>query len=174
MEGGEYAFGEGATDALDLLQVLGRRPGHAGGGSEGVQQGALARRANALDLVQRIAPQVGGPAGPVASDGTRGSFIAGAGSEVAITIPATATGGTIDGVPYHVRGQPIRATFDAAFDPRAYVEQNFPDDAGAILKAAVPSLKGGWKIDPISVSGGSISILGDTLTGDAAMADRQR
>ncbi|MEN9733273.1 MAG: hypothetical protein RLZ45_1268, partial [Verrucomicrobiota bacterium] len=108
--------------------------------------------------------------GPVASDGTRGSFIAGADSEVAITIPATATGGTIDGVPYHLRGQPIRATFDAAFDPRAYVEQNFPDDAGAILRAAVPSVKGGWKIDPISVSGGSISILGDTLSGDAAMA----
>ena len=42
MEGGEYSFGKGETDALHLFEVVGRGPGHAGGGPEGVQKGRTA------------------------------------------------------------------------------------------------------------------------------------
>ena len=104
--------------------------------------------------------------------GSGGSFLAGSQSRVTLTIPATASSGTISAEPASILGRPVSATFDAGFDAQDFIAATFSEDAAAVLAPKVPAVNGGWRVSPIEVRGGSLDIRGDSLVGTASLAAR--
>jgi hypothetical protein len=104
--------------------------------------------------------------------GTGGTFIAGSQNEIRLTVPETASSGTISAEPAMILGKSVSATYDAGFDPLAFIAATFSEDAAAVLAPKVPAVNGGWRVTPIEVRGGSIDIRGDTLAGTATLAAR--
>ena len=101
--------------------------------------------------------------------GAGGSFVAGSQSDVVLTIPAGFVEGSLSGSPAVNLGLPVTATIDDSFDPHAFINVGFSDDAATILKSQVPADGKALRISPLAAAGGSIVISGDTLTGSAAL-----
>jgi hypothetical protein len=103
--------------------------------------------------------------------GTGGNFTAGVHGDVKLVIPANFATGTITGQPATLLGQPISATYDAGFDPHAYISDSF-GAAGDTLKPGVPAVKGAVKVAPIVTRSGGVTVRANTFTGASRLEAR--